>query len=182
MEYSIQIWPPFDPILTLWRQKMLNFQILKNDKRSKFSGQKIYMISIPSLVCLIAIYCFETALKNLGKWRQTGHPFYTFLQIFYKNVRILLVSYSLFHFAPIFRRLTKTLPKIRLFLRNKEMHAQLKNENWHNSWSRSDFDLRFFLKSHVFCRCSNWKNKITSFFWNAVLLSGLTFWIHPLFL
>lgn len=41
------------------------------------------------------------------------------------------------------------------------------------------FWLAIFFKSHVFCRCFNWKNKITSFFWNAVLLSGLTFWIHP---
>ena len=163
MEYSIQIWPPFGPILTLWRQKMLNFQILKYDKRSNLSGQKIYMISIPSLVCLIAIYCFETALKNLGKWRQTGHPFYIFLQIFYKSFRILLVSYSLFHFAPIFRRLTKTLPKSRLFLRNKEMHAQLKNENWHNSWSRSDFDLRFFLKVMFFAGVLIEKTKLHPF-------------------
>ena len=64
LEYSIQIWPAFGPTLTLSRHK--DYQISKfwkNDKRSNFSPQKIYMV--PSLEFSIVVWSRYIALKLL---------------------------------------------------------------------------------------------------------------------
>ena len=57
-----------------------------------------------------------------------GPPFRTFLQIFYKNFRILVLSYNLPHFFTYIQEdWRKTCPDIRslLFLCNKDLHTRL---------------------------------------------------------
>ena len=72
LEYNLQIWPLFGTILTLWGHKrivkfpdfgkMTRYQIFNS---KNIHGSKLRMF----YCCLVAIYCFETALKNFGKWR-----------------------------------------------------------------------------------------------------------------
>ena len=121
------------------------------------------------------INCFETALKNLGKWRQSDtkkeNPFQTFLQISHKNFEILLLSYNVPHFVP--RRLTKN------FLYNKKSCKKfvpilIVCKRWrHSQKIKTDitFDLEvIFFKCHIFWRCFGWKNKITCLFCRTVPL------------
>ena len=53
------------------------------------------------------IYCFETALKIWESDVKEAPPFPTFPQIFYKNFKILVLSYNLSHCAPIFKMIDK---------------------------------------------------------------------------
>ena len=115
--------------------------------------------------CLVSMCCFETALKILGKLPQRGSPFHTFLQIFYKNFKILVSSYNRSHFVSIFKKIDKkTCPDTRklLFLYNKELHKKFSPilivcQRWRHSQKTKNgatFDLvviltcRFFLKSY----------------------------------
>ena len=56
------------------------------------------------------------ALKLLWRiWEidvKEGTPFHTFLQIFYKNFKILVLSYNRSHSAPIFKKTDKKLIQI----------------------------------------------------------------------
>ena len=140
---------------------------------------------VPSLELFIVVWFQHIALKLLWRiWEsdvKEGLLLHTFLQIFFKNIKILVISY-LSHFS---RRSTKNLPKYNLpkFLCNKELHKKfapilMSCQRWYHSEkaeTRSAFDLDvilacgFFL-SHIFWMCFSWKNKITCFFWSAVPL------------
>ena len=79
----------------------------ENDGRSNFSSQKIYMVQRLELSIVVWSH-------NMLLWRiwesdvKKGHtPLHTFLQIFYKNFKILVLSYNLSHFVPIFRKTEK---------------------------------------------------------------------------
>ena len=114
-----------------------------------------------------------------------GPPFRTFLQIFYKNFRILVLSYNLPHFFTYIQEdWRKTCPDIRslLFLCNKDLHTRLTPifivcQRWRHSEKTKigiTFDRDFilscsFFKSY-FLRYFSWKNKITCFFWSTALL------------
>ena len=73
------------------------------------------------------MYCFETALKIWESDVKQGPPFHTFLQLFYKKFKILVLRYNLSHFVPIFQKIDEKLgPDVRdlLFLCNEEFHKK----------------------------------------------------------
>ena len=57
------------------------------------------------------------ALKLLQRiWEndvKEGPLFHTFPQIFYKNFKILVLSYNISHFVPIFKKIDKKLPRLK---------------------------------------------------------------------
>ena len=112
-------------------QWLLGFQILEKWQIKFLTSKNIHGFKIRTFCCcLVAICCFETALKN---WESDvkegeGPPFCTFLQIFYENFRILVLSYNLPHFFTYIQEdWRKTCPDIRslLFLCNKDLHTRL---------------------------------------------------------
>ena len=52
--------------------------------------------------CLVAIYCFEPAVKNLGEWRQRAASVSHLL--FLLPFKFLLLTYDLSNFVPIFKK------------------------------------------------------------------------------
>ena len=136
MKYSIQIWPLLGPILTLW--SLLNFQILEKWWKIKFFISKISMVLSSSL--FIVVWSRYIALKLLWRiWENDVRmvsPFHTFLQTFYKNISILVLSCNLSHFVEGICLISDILSK---------MTSQWK-KNWYNFWSRRDFDLCIVLE------------------------------------
>ena len=57
---------------------------------------------VPSAELSISVY-----FEEFGNWRQNVLLFHSFLQIFYKNFKILVLSYSLSHFVPISQKIDK---------------------------------------------------------------------------
>ena len=55
---------------------MINFQISEKRRKMKFfTSKNIHGSEFRIFSCyFVAIYCFETALMNFGKWRQRGAP------------------------------------------------------------------------------------------------------------
>ena len=163
-EYSIHFWPFLAQFWLYDVTRIVKFTNFgENDKRSNVSPQKIFMV--PSLEHSIVVgsnILLRNCFENLGKWRQRGTLFHTFLQIFYKSFKILVLSYNLSHFLPIFKKiLTKNFPRCNsLFLCNKELHKKFAPilkvcQRRHQSEKTKIgiifdldviFDLRFFLK------------------------------------
>ena len=78
-----------------------------------FSRQKIWMV--PSLELSI-VWSRYNALKLLWRiWESNMKerpPFHTFLQIIYKSFKILVLSYNLFHFVPIFKKIDQKVAQM----------------------------------------------------------------------
>ena len=54
-----------------------------------FLSQKIYIVpSLELSIVVWLIYCFETALKSLGRCVKEGPPFHTLLQILNVNFNV----------------------------------------------------------------------------------------------
>ena len=120
---------------------------------------------VPSLD-LSTVVCRDlllwNCLKNSVKWRQRGPPFHTFLQIFYKNVKILVLSYNLSHVVANFQKdWQKTCPYISLLcLCNNELHKKfgpilIACQRWSHSEKRKTsitFDLDMILTCGVFLK------------------------------
>ena len=95
---------PFYPIWRQWRDKRNKYsKILKNWlKNWIWSLKNANSWKCRSFYCcLVAMYYFETVLKNLGKWRLQGPLFHTFHQTFYKNFVIFVFWSKYSPFAPI---------------------------------------------------------------------------------
>ena len=64
---------------------------------------------VPSLELSIVVWLRYVALKLLWRiWEsdiKEAPPFHTFLHIFYKTFKILVLSYNLSHFVPIFKKI-----------------------------------------------------------------------------
>ena len=75
--------PPFWVNFDFMTSKgLLKLQILEKWRKIKFfTSKSIHGSKLRIFYCrLVAIYCFETALKNFEKWHQRGAPpFYMFL-------------------------------------------------------------------------------------------------------
>ena len=93
-------------------QRLLNFQILKKWRKVKFLISK-NMHGFKSLELSITVWSQYIALKLLWRiWEsdvKEGPPFYAFLQIFYKIVKVLVLSYNLSHFLPISKKIDEWL-------------------------------------------------------------------------
>ena len=114
--------------------------------------------------CLVAIYYFETILKNFGKWRHKGPLFHTSDLGFYKIFVILVFWNKNSPLAPILIMIDWKLGPIQGILNfsltrnhtgNLQYHSsaslwkltsRIKYKNWHNCGSSFDFELRFFFK------------------------------------
>ena len=59
------------------------------------------MDGIIEVFIVVAIYDFETVLKNFGKWRHKGPPFRTFHQALCRDFVILLFWNKYSSFVPI---------------------------------------------------------------------------------
>ena len=70
---------------------------------------------VPSLELFVVVWLRYSALKLLQRiWEsdvKEGPPFHTFLKIFYKNFKILVLCYNLSHFVPIFKKIEEKLAK-----------------------------------------------------------------------
>ena len=111
LEYSIQIWLLFGPILTLWRH---NFQILEKRRNVKFFTSKICMVR--NLKLPVVVWSRYIALELL--WR-----------IWENDVKE----------DPRFTPSSKYCIKSLQFYVKLQSFSCWKSENWHNFWSRRDF-------------------------------------------
>ena len=86
---------------------LLSFRILEKWPNTKFPPEKnVHGSKVRTFhCCLVAIPCLEIAFKNFKKWRQRKSSFHCLLQIFYRNYKILVLSYNLSHYVPIFKRI-----------------------------------------------------------------------------
>ena len=66
---------------------------------------------VSSLKLSVVVWLRYIALQLLWRiWEsdvKEGPPFHTFLHIFYKNFKILVLSDNLSHFVPIFKKIDK---------------------------------------------------------------------------
>ena len=117
--------------------------------------------TFPSLELLFGLNillwnCFEEFAKVTSK---KGPPFHTFLKIFYKNIKILVLSHNLSHFMPISKKIDENLAQIyrvfyfyvvRSYTRNlSQFWFFVKDDvtvtkQKHNFWSRRVFWLAVF--------------------------------------
>ena len=71
---------------------------------------------IPSLELSVVVWSRYIVLKLLWRmWEsdvKEGHPFHTFLHIFYENFKILVLSYNPSYLVPIFKKIDKKLAQI----------------------------------------------------------------------
>ena len=125
-------WPNFDVIKFV---KFPNFGKMMEDQ---IFISKISMVLSSSL--FIVVWSRYIALKLLWRiWENDVRvvpPFHTFLQIFYKNISILVLSCNLSHFVEGICLISDILSKTT---------SQWK-KNWYNFWSRRDFDLCIVLE------------------------------------
>ena len=87
--------------------RIFKFPILEKWQKIKFFTLKyIHGFKFKILYyCLVAIYCFETALRIRESEIKEEPPLHTFLHIFYKSLTILALSYNISHFVPIFNKI-----------------------------------------------------------------------------
>ena len=101
-------WPNVDFMTS---QVLWNFQMFEKWGKIKFPLQKIYMV--PSLKLSIVILLWFIALELLWRiWESDVNKeaqFHTFFQTFYKNFKILLLSYNLSHLVPTFKKIVEKL-------------------------------------------------------------------------
>ena len=77
--------------------------------KSKWSFEVMYS-SVKLFSLEILALCFDVIISKCDV--KEGLLFHTFLPMFHKNFKILLWSYNLSHFAPIFRKTDEKLPHI----------------------------------------------------------------------
>ena len=154
---------------------MLNFQNLQKWQKIKFFTSK----NIHGSNSELSIVVLKLPWRIWKNDVEEEPPLHTFLKIFYKTFKILVLSYNLSHFVPIYNEdWQKSCSDIRslLFLCNEELRKKFAAilivcQRWRHKEKETGINFVLdviltgvFFKSYIFWRC------FTYFFWSAIPL------------